>query len=519
MGKMKGPLIIFGVLAVLVIGYFYVKPMLFEKKQRSTSDSVGSAEVIRMAGDSYLGYWFINSPEMKRHGPRQGIEVDFADDGGAYAERLQKFANKEYDCIVLPVNSYIQHGVRHKFPGVIVASISESKGADALVGFGDVISANGSINDLNNPDLTIVYTSESPSSFLLDMMITDFDLDLLKNSSVWRREEVSSEAVYELAKKATKDKSIGDAFVMWEPEVSKAIDKLGMVPIWGSDKFAGYIVDVFVFHREYLSKNPETVRKFFKAYFRVLDMYASDQARMIKEMSKSTNLKESVVETMYKKIDWFNLRENCTEQFGIELSVGSMTNDGIISTIISCTDVLSRTGKFKASDLRDPYRIVNSAILEEMAASGAVTMGGSGTAAKTDFRAISYEEWAKLKVVGTMRIEPITFQSSSNRLDDQGKEVVDRVAEMLVNNYPSYRVAVRGHTGRGDLEANTKLSTERAQVVVQRLIAVHDIDEDRLHPEGMADTQPLKKKPGESTRSYRTRMPRVEFALLEGSGL
>ena len=99
-----------------------------------------------------------------------------------------------------------------------------------------------------------------------------------------------------------------------------------------------------------------------------------------------------------------------------------MTNDGIISTIISCTDVLSRTGKFEASDLRDPYRIVNSASLEEMAASGAVTMGSSGGAAKTDFRAISDAEWAKLKVVGTMRIEPITFQASSNRLDDQGKD-------------------------------------------------------------------------------------------------
>ncbi len=518
MGKMKGPLIIFLVLAVLVVGYFFVKPMLFDKKIIGTSDSRGSAEVVRIAGDSYLGYWFINSPEMRRHSPRQGIEVDFTDDGGAYAERLQKFADKEYDCIVLPVNSYIQHGFNHKFPGVIVASISESKGADAMLGFGDMVSAIDSINDLNNPNLIIAYTSESPSSFLLDMMITDFDLDLLKNSTSWRQEEASSEAVYELASRAAKDKSLGDAFVMWEPEVSKAIDKLGMKPIWGSDKFAGYIIDVFVFHRDYLSKKPETVRKFFMAYFRVLDMYASDVPGMVREMSKSTNLRESTVETMYKKIDWFNLRENCTEQFGIELNVGDRTNDGVISTIISCTDVLSRSGRFEASDLRDPYRIVNSTILEELATSGAV-MVKSGTAAKAEFRRISDVEVARLKEIGTMRIEPITFQSSSNRLDDPGKEVVDRVAVMLVNNYPDFRVAVRGHTGRGDLQANTRLSKERAMVVVQRLIAVHDIDRNRLHAAGMAHRQPPKKRPGESARSHRTRMPRVEFVLLERSGL
>ena len=118
-----------------------------------------------------------------------------------------------------------------------------------------------------------------------------------------------------------------------------------------------------------------------------------------------------------------------------------------------------------------------------------------------------------------MRIEPITFQSGINRLDDSGKEVVDKVALMLVNNYPSYRVAIRGHTGPGDPEANRQLSLERAQVVLQRLVAVHNVDADRLHAEGLGATQPPKRKAGETTRSLRLRMPRVEFVLLEGSGL
>jgi outer membrane protein OmpA-like peptidoglycan-associated protein len=89
---------------------------------------------------------------------------------------------------------------------------------------------------------------------------------------------------------------------------------------------------------------------------------------------------------------------------------------------------------------------------------------------------------------------------------------------MLVNNYPSYRVAVRGHTGPGDAEANQKLSLERAQVVAQRLVAVHNIDKDRLHAEGLGATQPPNRKTGETTRSLRLRMPRVEFVLLEGTG-
>jgi outer membrane protein OmpA-like peptidoglycan-associated protein len=516
--RLKGPLLIFGILALIMVAIFFIRPRLFERKQRSTSDSITSSEVIRIAGDGYLGYWFITSPEMRVHAPRRGLEIDFTDDGGAYAERLQKFADKQYDCIVLPVNSYLQHGVKHKFPGVICASISESKGADAIVGFGDVIPS-GKINDLNDPDIRIVYTSESPSSFLLDLTISDFDLDQLQRKDVpWRHEVSSSEEAYKVAKKALKDRSAGDAFVMWEPQVSRAIEELGMKYIWGSDKFAGYIIDVFVFHRDFISKNPEVVRNFLTAYFRVMDLYASDKERMVKEMSKSTGLKQNAVETMIEKIDWYNLQENCTQQFGIPMNVGDITSDHLFNTIISCADVMARTGTFDQSKLRDPYRIVNSSFLEDLARTSVSPVGVGTSAAKLDFPLLDDARWSALREVGTMRIEPITFQSGTNRLDDPGKEVVDRVAQMLVNNYPSYRVAVRGHTGPGDAEANRKLSLERAQVVAQRLVAVHNIDKDRLHAEGLGATQPPNRKTGETTRSLRLRMPRVEFVLLEGTG-
>lgn len=516
--SMKGPLLIFVVIALIMVAVFFIRPILFEKKQRTTSDATISSEVIRIAGDGYLGYWFITSPEMRMLAPRRGIEVDFTDDGGAYAERLEKFAEKEYDCIVLPVNSYLQHGADRKFPGVIVAAISESKGADAIVGFGDLLPS-GKINELNDPDLRIVYTAQSPSSFLLDLTISDFDLDRLQAEDAWRHEVGSSEEAYTIAKTALKDRSAGDAFVMWEPEVSKAIEKLGMKYIWGSDKFAGYIVDVFVFHRDFVGKHPERIRKFLTTYFRVLDRYASDQERMVKEMSKSTHLKQAAVETMVKKIDWFDLQENCTQQFGIQMRVGASADDQVISTIIACADVMERAGTFDRSPLRDPYRIVNSSFLEELAQSSVRSVGTGAAAARVDFEPLDDADWSALTEVGTMRIEPITFQSGTNRLDDSGKEVVDRVAQMLANNYPSYRVAVRGHTGPGDAEANRQLSLERAQVVLQRLVAVHDIDPDRLHAEGIGATHPPKRKSGESMRSLRLRMPRVEFVLLEGSAL
>ena len=118
-----------------------------------------------------------------------------------------------------------------------------------------------------------------------------------------------------------------------------------------------------------------------------------------------------------------------------------------------------------------------------------------------------------------MRVEPITFQAGVNLLDDSGKTLVDTIAQLLSNNYPNYRVAVRGHTGKGDEAANKQLSLERAESVTQYLKVVHGIDGDRLHSEGCGSTKPPLRNAGESTRAYNYRLPRVEFVLLEANNL
>jgi outer membrane protein OmpA-like peptidoglycan-associated protein len=55
--------------------------------------------------------------------------------------------------------------------------------------------------------------------------------------------------------------------------------------------------------------------------------------------------------------------------------------------------------------------------------------------------------------------------------------------------------------------------------VAQYLVAVHAIDADRLHAEGLGASQAPARKPGESERAYQYRLPRVEFVLLEENAL
>lgn len=506
-------IICIGVIGIL--GWKYINSLLFEKKQLSTSDASGTLHTIRIGGDNYLGYWFITSPEMRKMAARKGLQMDFTDDGGAYAQRLEAFAGQEYHCIVLPVNSYLQHGARHKFPGVIAAAISESKGADGIVGFADRFSG-GKINDLNDPSLKIVYTADSPSSFLLDLTIADFDLDGLRTNRQWQVQVGGSNEVLKVAKKGS-----GDAFVLWEPDLSRALKLPGMKYIWGSDRFSGYIVDVFVFHRDYLKRHEQKVRDFLEVYFRVLAIYANNRDMMIKEMHKSTDLKQDTIEEMLKKIDWFDLAENCQLEFGVSTRPGDQVQEGVINTIIACTDVMLKAGTFDKDPLQgNPYRITYSTVLEELSRLGVMNVMDKSSVRKREFSSLSDREWEKLREIGTFRVEPITFQSWNNMLTAEGKEKVDKIAGLLTNNYPHYRIIVRGHTGPGgDEDENKKLSLERSQAVAQYLIAVHGIHVNRIRAEGLGSSQPALKKPGESMRAYRYRLSRVEFVAVEGTSL
>ncbi len=511
-----GALLLFALGAIGVVAWYFLQDRFFEWRQVQTSDAAAGVDVtVRIGGDGYLGYWFITSPEMRKQAAQRGIGIQFTDDGGAYSERLEKFAAGEYDAIVLPVNSYLQHGARVQFPGVIVASIAESRGADGIVGFADSLPA-GKLEELNDAELQVVYTSGSPSEFLLDLTIADFDLDELAGASRWRVEAQSSADVYKRAKN-----NQGDVFVLWEPDLSRALSLPGMIPVWGSERFSGYIVDVFVFRREFLKDKGEAVVEFLRTYFRVLATYANNRDKLVKEIRRSTDLEEDAIREMLKKIEWLDLEENRRLQFGIARQPGEQVNDGIINTIISCTDVMLRVGRLDSDPLDgNPYLITNSTVLEELADTAGPPAVATAEGAEVTFEAIDEADWQRLRKVGTFRVEPITFQSWNNRLTDDGKASVDKISQLLTHHYRGYRIIIRGHTGPGgDEAANVALSLERAQAVQQYLKAVHGIDANRLLAVGLGSSQPPRRKPGESPRAYQYRLSRVEFTAVEANPL
>ncbi|MDO8470095.1 MAG: phosphate ABC transporter substrate-binding/OmpA family protein [bacterium] len=499
----------------LVVGVLWVlKPTFFKNKLTKTSDASNVSETIRMGGDDYYGYFFLTAQETRSQLAAQGMQVNYVDDGGNYADRLKKFADDEYDAIVLPVKEYLQHGKAHGYPGVITMGIAESRGADGLTVLTNRVPS-ATVKALNNPNLKFVYTDASPSEFLVDFTVADFGLNQLRASSHWRVPVGSCKEVFERLKRGE-----GDVFVLWEPYLSEALRLPNVQYVWGSDKAAGYIIDVVVFRRDYVDKKHEQVLNFLKAYFRSLDTYESDQGRLIQEVEEnlsSRGFDKSIAPSIVKKIDWFDLRENLEQQFAIPATPGAPARDGIVNTIIACRNAMIRMGRIQSDPLPEgnPLFIINSSFLKELASTGVapVSVGGSQI---TEFLPLTDGQWKQLQEVGSLRLEQITFQRGTNYLDDFGKTKVDELAQLLANNYPGYRILVRGHTAPGDDESdNLRLSTERAEVVKQRLIAVHAINENRVYASGVGSSMPPPSDPTIPPRERMMRLARVEFVLLE----
>jgi ABC-type nitrate/sulfonate/bicarbonate transport system substrate-binding protein len=531
----KLALLLFVVCALVAGAWFAIKPFFKEHQEEVEKEKaeqfereISDAKVnstLQIAGDGYLGYFFASSLQTKKEAVRQGLGIQWVDDGGAISERVAKLASGEHDIIAIPAAEYLIHGRAKGFPGVIVAAIARSNGGDGIVALKDKL-PNNDVADLNDAALEWVYTGESPSQFLVDITVKDLDFFNLRAADQaassgrgdWRKAVVSSEEVYTRAMNGQ-----GDVFVMWEPDISRALQKNpNLTYIWGSDKFAGYIVDYFVVNKKTLASREGDILNYFKAYFRALDYYRRNAEERTSDMARWADIDRPAIEAIVsgQKIDWLDLHDNCQLQFGISMNGSNITpQEGVIDTILSCADVLVDTGRINSSDISDPYRLVNSRILESLKNTSPRSLGQSDDG-RYDFEPLKSETWAKLKEVAKLQVRPIRFRNRTE-FEVGAAEEADKIAKLLAVNYPNYRVIIRGHTGGEDSDENRELSKLRAEVVKKRLVLVHNFDEDRLFVEGVGSSQPPEIRPGENPRSrgYRGRVPRVEAILVERGGL
>lgn len=529
---MKGTTIVLLALVIITIilgaGFKFVYAPWKEKQELlQTSEGGRIIGHIRIAGDNYFGYWIIQSQEFKRQLRNRGYTLEWTDDKADYASRHEKFSRGEYDVIAVPIGTYLSHGQQYGYPGGIPAVISESRGADSIVGYKDRIIPGQDrpirVNDLNNANLRICYTPDSPSSDLLQIPIVHFALDALQQSSAWRIETSGSPDALNQLKNRT-----CDAAVLWEPNVTEALAIPGVEIIFGSAahengvQAEGMIVDVFVVHRKVLGDTAK-VDAFFSAYFAAQAYYSREHESLFKEVDRIAKFpSQDARDAAMDRIVWFDLFYNCTEWFGIEIPGIQKERRGerILDSIDGIATLKAEIGDIKVAP-STPLDITTFDVMKRLCNVSITETApiGADLNIQLTFTPLEASQWEQLQVLGKLRIAPISFDSGTLQLTQDGARTLEGVAAQLIQTYPTYRILIVGHAAPAFTpeaeQGNIILSQQRADLVRNHLITIYGIHAERIRTTGKGGSEPLQRRPNEGELSYRSRQPRVEFNLLE----
>ncbi|MCK4258187.1 MAG: OmpA family protein [Halanaerobiales bacterium] len=501
--KQRG-LILFIIGVIVVLGIRFITPIYQDNFLKKTSDAEGDKKIV-VALDSWVGYFYFRSPVFKKLMRDSGYMIEVIDDNADYETRMKKFKNGEYDFAVATVDSYILNGSKEKFPGTIISVIDESKGGDAIVGWESKVATIDVLNESEH--IKIAYTPNSPSEHLLKSVGVHFGIEYLTKNDDWRiPTEGTVKALQALKKKEA------DVAVLWEPELTQALEILGVVKLLGTEDTEKLIVDILLVNRAFSEKNPLDVEIFLKNYYKTLKIYRDDRGLLEKDVKKYMKLKQSQIDITLKGVRWYNLNDNA-RWFGVD---GENYQDEIISVIESTVDILIDNNDFNENPLpnNDPYMIVNSKYVSDLYNNGILLDDNQSVNVKNRFSKLTDDEWDELRTVGTLKIRPITFQSGTYEINNSGNIELEKIIKDI-KHYPNFRILIEGHTGtRGDEDENKKLSFKRAQSVKEYLINTFGIEENRIRAVGRGGLEPLKRKEGESSRSYNYRLMRVEMHLL-----
>lgn len=513
--RLTGFLLLLLIGSLLLLGGKYLRTYLSDKNQRVTSDAAHTKGTIRVAVDSWIGYFPLCSSEMKGEMHRAGWQLECIDDKGDYQGRMAGLAEGKYELVVATVDSYILNGKDHDYPGAVIAVLDESKGGDAIVARRDKVANLDAIRGAG--DLKVAFTPNSPSHYLLKAAANHFDLPaLLPVRGDLRLEmEGSTKALAKLLAGTT------DIAVLWEPDVSKALAEKTITKLLGTEETERLIVDILVAGRKYLQRRPEAISQLLAAYFKVLKKFRDDPDSLQRQVMTDTGLSKEATRAMLKGVVWQSLIDNCEKWFGIA-GPGGKAEERIIPTIDSTVEILKDSGDFNESPIpgKDDYRLLKRSFLEELYTSGisgftkARSGFGQDGGAPPAFPPLDAGGWAALTEVGTLKLKPVIFQHGSAELDLLAGFELDSAVEKL-SHYPNFRVIIKGHTGtRGDAQENQLLSQRRAEGVAEYFRTKHGIDAGRLHAVGFGGSKPLPQNSGESPRAYEQRLLRVELILV-----
>jgi OmpA-OmpF porin, OOP family len=111
---------------------------------------------------------------------------------------------------------------------------------------------------------------------------------------------------------------------------------------------------------------------------------------------------------------------------------------------------------------------------------------------------------------GHVAVYGIFFDSGKTEIKPESDAAIEQISKLLLNN-PALKVCVVGHTDNvGTIEANMKLSKDRADAVVNSLVTKYAIPAARLKAFGVASLSPVASNDSEEGRAKNRRVELVK---------
>lgn len=467
---------------------------------------VANGQDLRVQLDSFAGYAVLRSSLFRDYLLAMGLQLQLTDDLGDASARLEALRTGKADVAVFTLDALLQEAAKKPTSGIgdpgdlaVLLVLDETIGADAMVAFEEGMP---SLQALRTPGARVVLTGNSPSETLARVVIANFDTGGNLGGNSLQRVSGASEVLRELktASASPTRRREPTAYVLWEPELSFALQEPGVKVLLDSSRFRGFIVDCLVTTRGFLVQRGPQARAAVESYLRSLHAVSS-QPNGLRELviddtrrataspsAPSLVLTTEQADRIVQGIWWKNISESAAH-----LATSSIRNAangqasgqlpsldeilGGLATVLSQTDAITseqlsqggrRWGIYSAGFVLDDLRSRGfHPGGKSMIGQPWPAVRGSGA-----LPALALEQWSTLRDVGSLQVPSIVFARGSATLTDQGRQAV-RAASRMLTAFPQYYLTVRGHArSDGNAAANQRLAEQRAQGVMTELLGL-----------------------------------------------
>ena len=361
---------------------------------------------------------------------------------------------------------FVSNGVKAK----AIMQVDWSRGGDAIVADESI----KTIEDLKGKKISLVkYT---PSHWLLEYHLENSSLSDYDQKEIIDN-LVGKDATLD-ARQAFKDKQV-DATVVWEPDVTLALERPGSHKLVSTETANNLIADVMVAREDFIKAHPDVIKAFIQGWLdgtaeavrnpdKVVQLLMENEP-LYGDMKDSKKVKDSL-----RTVKYADLADN-TKMFGLD---GSKPLFDQLYTTAGAAWV--RRGYISSQIPPDQAKDVT--FLKEIYAISPVPRAAEDTLPPPP----------PDKTGGTSsKPVDILFPSGSSDLTAEAKQIIDNNVALLAETNSNAYIKVSGNTDNtGSRAGNLALSKARAEEVVKYLVEKYKFNRNRFIVEGNGPDKP-----------------------------